>query len=122
MHLLVIAKLVKKIIHPLKQKYAERHAHYRFENFFHFQTDAGVVTDWNDGRNFFANEDFIIGLIEGLEEEIGSASTVVMYNIGYEWGNQDAQFFQDWFEKEYQKKILEANSIDLLHESQTPSD
>ncbi|MES1024243.1 V4R domain-containing protein [Gloeocapsa sp. BRSZ] len=100
--------------HPLKQKYAEKHAHFRFEDFFYFQTDAGVVTDWNEGRNLFASEDFIIGLIEGLEEEVGNASTVVMYNIGYEWGNQDAQFFQQWFEKEYQKNILEANSMFML--------
>jgi predicted hydrocarbon binding protein len=107
-------KQVNKLTHPLKQKYIERHAHYKFEEFFHFQTDIGVVTDWNDGRNLFASEDFIIGLIEGLEEEVGSASTVVMYNIGYEWGNQDAQFFQNWFEKEYQKKILEANSMFML--------
>jgi hypothetical protein len=100
--------------HSLKQKYPKKHDHFRFEDFYHRQPDTGVVTDWNEGRNLFASEDFIIGLIEGLEEEVGSASTVVMYNIGYEWGKRDAQFFQKWFEKEYEKKIREANTMFML--------
>ena len=98
----------------LKQKYPKKHDHYRFEKFFQFQNDTGIVTDWNEQRNLFATEDFIIGLIEGLEEEVGSASSVVMYNIGLEWGTRDAKFFQQWFEKEYGKNIREVNSMFML--------
>ena len=36
-----------------------------------------------------------------LEHEVGGASTVVMYNIGREWGKNDAAFFQNWFRQEY---------------------
>lgn len=103
-----------KLEHSLKQKYPKKHDHYSFEDFFHFQPDTGIVTDWNEARNIFTSEDFIIGLIEGLEEEVGNASAVVMYNIGYQWGSRDAKFFQQWFENEYEKKISEANSAFLL--------
>ncbi|PPS45914.1 V4R domain-containing protein [Chroococcidiopsis sp. TS-821] len=103
-----------KVKHFLKQKYPTKHDHYSFDDFFHFHLDTGTVIDWNESRNIFVSEDFIIGLIEGLEEEVGSASTVVMYNIGYEWGSKDANFFQQWFEKEYKKTITETNSAFLL--------
>lgn len=100
--------------HSLRDKYPNKHDHYSFDDFFQIHADAGVITDWNNARNIFASEDFIIGLIEGLEEEVGSASGVVMYSIGYEWGARDAQFFQQWFEKEYEKKVGEANSWFML--------
>jgi hypothetical protein len=107
-----------KIEHALKQKYPQKHDHFRFEDFYQFQPETGAVVDWNDSRTLFASEDFIVGLIEGIEEEVGSASTVVMYNIGYEWGIRDAQFFRKWFsqeyEEEYQKKFHEHNSMFLL--------
>jgi len=107
-------KEFKKVEHPLKHKYPTRNAHYSFTDYFHFESDRGIVTDWNESRNLFASEDFIIGLIEGLEEEVGSASAVVMYNIGYQWGMRDAKFFQQWFEQEYKKNIREVNSVFML--------
>ncbi|MBW4663053.1 MAG: 4-vinyl reductase [Chroococcus sp. CMT-3BRIN-NPC107] len=107
-------KEFKKVEHPLKHKYPQRNAHYSFTDYFHFDRERGIVTDWNESRNTFASEDFIIGLIEGLEEEVGSASAVVMYNIGYQWGMRDAKFFQQWFEQEYKKNIREVNSVFML--------
>ena len=107
-------KEFKKVEHPIKHQYPQRNAHYSFTDYFHFQSDRGIVTDWNESRNMFASEDFIIGLIEGLEEEVGSASGVVMYNIGYQWGLRDAKFFQQWFEQEYKKTIREVNSVFML--------
>lgn len=88
--------------HFLRAKYPYKHHHYRFEDFFSFETKTGTVVDWNEARNIFVTEDFIIGLIEGLEQEVGSAASVVMYNIGKEWGKQDATFFRQWFVSEYQ--------------------
>lgn len=107
-------KEFKKVQHPIKHKHPKRNAHYSFTDYFHFESDLGIVTDWNESRNMFASEDFIIGLIEGLEEEVGSASAVVMYNIGYQWGMRDAKFFQQWFEQEYKKNIREVNSVFML--------
>lgn len=94
--------LQRKTEHFWKQKYPKRHEHYILEDFFHFQQDRGEIIDWNEARNILVSEDFIIGLIKGLEEEVGSASSVVMYNIGREWGTRDAAFFRNWFEKEYE--------------------
>ena len=37
----------------LKQKSPKKHDHYRFENYFQFQHDTGIVTDWNEQRNLF---------------------------------------------------------------------
>ncbi len=87
--------------HILKQKYPQKHNHYSLKEFFSFQTNTGTISDWNDSRNILVSENFIIGLIAGLEEEVGDASGVVMYNIGQQWGQEDAQFFRSWFLKEY---------------------
>ncbi len=102
--------------HILKKKYPKRHHHYSFEDFFCFQTQTGTIVDWNDARNILTSEDFIIGLIEGLEHEVGSAAGVVMYNIGKDWGKRDADFFQKWFfsEYEYDKPLQELNLAYVL--------
>ncbi|MGB8700305.1 MAG: 4-vinyl reductase, partial [Thermosynechococcaceae cyanobacterium] len=79
----------QKVDHLLKKKYPKRHNHYRFCDFFSFDSSTGSVVDWNESRNIFAGEDFIVALIEGLEEEVGSASSVVMYSMGRHWGTRD---------------------------------
>lgn len=90
-----------QVQYNLKQKYPNRHNHYSLKDFFSFQTDIGTISDWNESRNVLVSENFIIGLIAGLEEEVGDASGVVMYNIGQEWGKEDASFFRSWFLQEY---------------------
>jgi uncharacterized protein len=87
--------------HLLKQKYPQRHIHYALKDFFSFQADSGTICDWNESRNILVSENFIVGLIAGLEEEVGDASGVLMYNIGQQWGQEDAKFFRNWFVKEY---------------------
>ena len=93
----------KKLIneHFLKSKFPKKRQHYKLDNFFCFQGDTGKIIDWNQSRDILVTEDFIIGLIEGLEQEVGSASSVVMYNIGAEWGKRDAKFFSQWFKEEF---------------------
>jgi predicted hydrocarbon binding protein len=85
-----------------RDKYPKKHDHYTIEDFFSFDSKRGSIVDWNNSRNILVTEDFIIGLIEGLEEEVGPASSVVMYNIGKAWGVRDADFFEQWFESEYE--------------------
>lgn len=79
-----------------KQAYPHKLNHYRFEDFF---TLEGMIDDWYRARNILASEDFIVALIKGLEQKVGSASTVVMHNIGKVWGKQDrsdtATFWQN---------------------------
>ncbi len=85
--------ILTKFEHSLKKKYPKRHNHYGLEDFFCFQTETGTIIDWNESRNILTSEDFILGLIEGLEEEIGSAAGVVTYNIGKEWGKTRWRIF-----------------------------
>uniref|UniRef100_B8HV18 4-vinyl reductase 4VR n=1 Tax=Cyanothece sp. (strain PCC 7425 / ATCC 29141) TaxID=395961 RepID=B8HV18_CYAP4 len=96
-------------VHGIKQRHPQRRNHYGLNNFFGHDNQSGIVTDWNSGRNIFITEDFVIGLITGLEEEVGGASTVVMYNIGIEWGQRDADFFQQWFKQEYDRDIRQTS-------------
>lgn len=111
-----LKNLPKKARHILREKYPHKHAHYSVEDFFSFQRQSGSIIDWNESRNILVTEDFIIGLIEGLEEEVGTASAVVMYNIGREWGIRDAQFFQNWFptEYEYDPNLIDNNLLYVL--------
>lgn len=110
-------RIVEKITKNLwKSKYPKKHDHYTLEDFFHFDTKRGDITDWNESRNILVTEDFIVGLIEGLEEEVGSASSVVMYNIGKAWGVRDAEFFEKWFQEEYEypKDVHDMNLLYVL--------
>ncbi|MBR8830144.1 MAG: hypothetical protein N5P05_002802 [Chroococcopsis gigantea SAG 12.99] len=107
-------KIIMRPEHPLRQKYPKKHHHYCLEDFFSFHTKTGTVTDWNNCRNAFTSEDFIIGLIEGLEEEVGDASGVVMYQIGKQWGLKDADFFRQWFLSEYEYGVG-LNQINLAY-------
>ncbi len=92
----------------------KKHNHYSFKDFFQFNADQGSVTDWNGGRNLLSSEDFIIGLLEGLEEEVGDASAAIMYTIGCEWGRNDAEFFEIWFEREFGRNMRQTNLLFLL--------
>ena len=90
-----------QVEHSLRKVHPRKHHHYQVEDFFCFQMGTGTIVDWNNCRNVLTSEDFIIGLIEGLQEEVGNASSVVMYNIGKEWGHYDADFFHKWFLTEF---------------------
>lgn len=88
--------------------------HYSLQDFFQPNLEKGIVEDWNGLRNIFTSEDFIIGLQEGLEEEVGEASAAVMYSIGCKWGLQDALFFTKWFERDFGRSIRQTNLPFLL--------
>lgn len=97
-----------------KRKNPQKHCHYGFQDFFQFDPDEGTIVDWNDRQNILATEDFILGLVNGLEEEVGEASAVTMYTIGCEWGQKDAFFFEKWFEQEYGQPMRQSNLMFLL--------
>ncbi len=99
---------------PAKTRNPKKHNHYSFKDFFQFEADKGTIVDWNNAQNILATEDFIIGLVEGLEEEVGEASAAIMYTIGCEWGQKDAFFFEKWFEKEFDRPVRQASLMFLL--------
>jgi uncharacterized protein len=91
----------------VQSKYPHKHHHYSFEEFFRFQEQQGIVKDWNGGRNIFAGEDFILALIQGLEQEVDDAASVLMYDLGKAWGERDFVLFKQWFEAEFGRGIGE---------------
>ena len=95
--------------HHLHRKYPKKHNHYGFRNFFQFNPEFGAIIDWNGSRNILASEDFILGLLGGLEDEVGPASAAIMYAIGLEWGKQDLCCFETWFKQEYGISPRQAN-------------
>ncbi|NJN29918.1 MAG: 4-vinyl reductase [Synechococcales cyanobacterium RM1_1_8] len=97
-----------------KLKFPQKHNHYGFSDFFRFDPDRGTLVDWNGSQNFLTSEDFILGLIEGLEEEVGDASAAVMYTVGCEWGKRDSFVFEKWFEQEYGRSMRQVNLMFLL--------
>jgi uncharacterized protein len=99
---------------PSKLTNPHKHNHYGVRDFFQFNSTQGTIVDWNDSRNILVTEDFIIGLIQGLEEEVGEASGATMYTIGCEWGQRDAFFFEKWFEKEFERPARQSNLLFLL--------
>lgn len=99
---------------PAKLKNPKKHNHYGLKDFFQFNSEQGTIVDWNNSQNVLTSEDFIIGLVEGLEEEVGDASAAIMYSIGSEWGKKDAIFFENWFEQEFDGGIRQANLLFLL--------
>jgi predicted hydrocarbon binding protein len=100
--------------HQRHDRHPQKHNHYSFRDFFQFHPEVGSVMDWNGGRSVFASEDFIIGLLQGLEEEVGTASAAIMYAIGLEWGQQDSQVFAAWFAHEFGISARQANLRFLL--------
>ncbi|WP_247216194.1 V4R domain-containing protein [Synechococcus sp. C9] len=91
-----------------------KHNHYDLTTFFHWDLAQGKVTDWNGAVNFFASEDLITGLLDGLTEEVGEAAPVVMYQIGRQWGTFDGHAFDQWFTAEFQRSVRQSNLLFLL--------
>jgi uncharacterized protein len=81
--------------------------HYSLQDFLQPDLEKGIIEDWNGSRNILTSEDFIIGLQEGLEDEVGDASAA-------EWGLQDALFFTKWFERDFGRSIRQTNLPFLL--------
>ena len=93
---------------------APKHNHYDLTTFFRWDLAQGRVTDWNGAVNFFASEDLITGLLDGLTEEVGEAAPVVLYQIGRQWGMFDGQAFEQWFTAEFQRPVRQTNLLFLL--------
>lgn len=84
--------------------------HYSKSQFFKFDIDRGKVIDYHHQRNLLVGEDFIVSLLKGLEHEVGEAAGWLCYQIGYDWGKQDAAIFATWF-KEFYNLTLETSNL-----------
>lgn len=91
-------------------------AHYSRSQFFQFDTQQGKIEDYHHQRNLLVGEDFIVSLLKGLEHEVGEAAGWLCYQIGYEWGQQDAVLFQSWF-KEFYNLSIETSNLSFAMET-----
>lgn len=88
----------------------KKHNYYNREDFFKFAVQQGTVHTWSGLRTFLATEDFVVGLQQGLEEEVGEASAMIMYKAGFRWGLEDMKSFVPIIEAEFGKKLNEMNA------------
>ncbi len=84
-------------------------AHYSRSHFFKFDIQQGKIQDYHRQRNLLVGEDFIISLLKGLEHEVGEAAGWLLYQIGYDWGKQDAVLFESWFKEFYNLTLATSN-------------
>jgi uncharacterized protein len=83
--------------------------HYSRSQFFKFDPEQGSIQDFHHQRNLLVGEDFIVSLLKGLEHEVGEASGWLLYQIGFDWGKQDAVLFKSWFKEFYNLTIETSN-------------
>jgi uncharacterized protein len=89
---------------------------YNRTKFFQFDMEQGKIEDYHRQRNLLVGEDFIVSLLKGLEHEVGEAAGWLCYQIGFEWGQQDAVLFQSWF-KEFYNLTLETSNLAFAMET-----
>lgn len=90
---------------PGQQPY--KHNYYTSDQFYCRHREQGLITNVYGQRVLRVTEDFITGILGGLEEEVGERAANVMYEAGYQWGVEDMRNFiprsQAEFEVEFQK-------------------
>lgn len=90
---------------PGRQPY--KHNYYTSEQFYQRNRQQGVITNVYGQRVLRVTEDFITGILGGLEDEMGDRAAQIMYDAGYAWGVEDMRNFvprsQAEFEVEFEK-------------------
>jgi uncharacterized protein len=94
----------------------EKHNYYNRDDFFKFAVREGTIHTRRGLRAFLATEDFVVGLQQGLEDEVGDASAMILYKCGYKWGLQDMKTFVPTIEKEFGQNLSEMNASFFLEE------
>lgn len=92
------------------------HAWYSMQDYLERDRDAGIVRQRTGARGLHVTEDFVVGLQQGLEEEVGDAAGMIMYRAGYEWALHDMKAFEARFAAEFGGKtsITDANILFVL--------
>lgn len=79
-----------------------RHNHYTDQDFFQHDRTTGILRNVYGQRCIYVTEDFVTGLLAGLEEEVGDAAGEIMYKCGYEWGREDMKSFTERAQAEFE--------------------
>ncbi len=84
-----------------------KHNYYTSDQFYQAQLEKGILRNVYGQRVLRVTEDFVTGMLAGLEDEVGDRAGMVMYNAGYAWGMEDMRNFvkrsQGEFEVEFAK-------------------
>ena len=77
------------------------HNYYHPDEFFRHDDEKGAIYLRDGQRAAKVTEAFVNGLHLGIEEEVGDASGVLMYQCGVEWGIQDMKRFNERMRQEF---------------------
>lgn len=91
-----------------------KHNYYTPEQFYQHDPEHGVVKNVYGQRVLRVAEDFIVGVLGSLEEEVGDAAGEIMYRCGYEWGMQDMKGFVKRVQPEFEQELAKMNTGLLL--------
>ncbi|MGZ8218412.1 V4R domain-containing protein [Methylomagnum sp.] len=86
---------------PTDGGFAGYHNYYVPEEFFRRDSERGAIHLRDGQRTAAVDESFINGLHLGVEEEVGSASSLLMYRCGQRWAQQDMKRFSDRMRHEF---------------------
>jgi hypothetical protein len=70
-----------------------KHNYYTSEQFYQRDRANGIIRNVYGQRILRVTEDFVTGLLHGLEDEVGDRAGMVMYEAGYAWGMEDMKGF-----------------------------
>lgn len=93
---------------------AIKHNYFNRDDMLRFAVEKGTVHTRAGLQAFLATEDFIVGLQRGLEDEVGDASAMVLYNCGFKWGVADMKNFVPMLEREFGKPLAEMGAAFFL--------
>lgn len=88
-------------IRPAQGGFKGYHNYYVADEFFTPDEQHGAVVLRDGQRAARVGEDFITGLHHGMEEEVGSASNLIMYKCGIEWALRDMKRFNERMRHEF---------------------
>lgn len=88
-------------ISPQDGGFAGYHNYYVPDEFFRRDPEQGAIYLRDGQRAAAVDESFINGLHLGAEEEVGSASSLLMYRCGQQWAQQDMRRFNDRMRHEF---------------------
>lgn len=92
------------------------HNYYTLDDFTH-PGRAGEILDRYRKRLVYVNEDFIVGLQKGLEEEVDDVAQIIMYKCGYEWALEDMKNFEKRFAEEFEWSSIRKMNFNMVLES-----
>ena len=95
---------------------SSNHNYYTLDDYL-LTEKQGVILDRFKKRLVFVNEDFIVGLQKGLEEEVDDVAQIIMYRCGYEWAMEDMKNFDKRFEHEFEWSTIRKMNMNMVLET-----